>query len=201
MALFGIGASPVASPCIRGDGLYLRVPEIRDFEQWATLRDRSRAFLSPWEPVWAEDDLTRASFRRRVRRHVQEMESEEAFAFLIFRETDDCLLGGVTLGHLRRGVSQTATMGYWMGAQHAGKRHMSRAVRALTGYAFGTLRLHRLEAACLPHNTASIRLLEATGFKHEGLARGYLRIAGQWQDHLLYALLDGDPPGLSLRRV
>jgi ribosomal-protein-alanine N-acetyltransferase len=70
---------------------------------------------------------------------------------------------------------------------------MTRAVRALVDYGFSRLRLHRIEAACLPHNLASMRLLERNGFRKEGLARSYLRINGQWQDHVLYGLLDGDP--------
>jgi ribosomal-protein-alanine N-acetyltransferase len=75
---------------------------------------------------------------------------------------------------------------------------MSRAVRAATGFAFATLRLHRIEAACLPHNEASTRLLERNGFKKEGYARAYLRINGIWQDHLLFALLESDPVPLRL---
>jgi ribosomal-protein-alanine N-acetyltransferase len=71
---------------------------------------------------------------------------------------------------------------------------MTAAVRALAGFAFATLRLHRIEAACIPANTASIRLLEKTGFAREGYAREYLCINGVWQDHLLYAQVREDPP-------
>ena len=192
MALFRLGTTPDYPGTLRGDGVYLRPPEMRDFGAWAALRAESRAFLEPWEPVWPGDDLTRTAFRRRLRRHMQEIENEEAFAFLIFRQADDRLLGGLTVGQMRRGVVQAATLGYWMGAAHAGKGHMARAVRAASVFAFATLRLHRLEAACLPHNERSVRLLESIGFQHEGLARAYLRINGSWQDHLLYALLDSD---------
>ena len=97
------------------------------------------------------------------------------------------------MGQIRRGVAQTATLGYWMGQTHAGQGYMSRAVRAASGFVFGHLRLHRLEAACLPHNEASMRLLQSVGFQREGYARAYLRIAGRWQDHVLFALLDSDP--------
>ena len=194
MALFGFGSSFSQPPVVRGDGIVLRPADMRDFEAWASLRERSRAHLTPWEPVWPAEDLTRSAFRRRVRRHALEIDNDEAFAFLIFRDSDSVLLGGITLGHVRRGVAQTATLGYWMGAPHAGQRYMSRAVRAMVGFAFTTLNLHRLEAACLAHNAASIRLLQATGFHREGYARGYLRIAGIWQDHVLFARLDSDVP-------
>jgi ribosomal-protein-alanine N-acetyltransferase len=177
---------------VRGEGLYLRAPEMRDHDEWSKLRSRSRAFLTPWEPVWPADDLTRSAFRRRLRRHAEEMERDEAYTFLVFRESDDILLGGLTLGQVRRGVAQAATLGYWMGAPYAGHGYMTRAVRGALGFCFGVLRLHRVEAACLPHNTPSVRLLERVGFHREGYARAYLRINGTWQDHVLYAILESD---------
>jgi ribosomal-protein-alanine N-acetyltransferase len=178
---------------IRGEGLYLRASEMRDYVEWAELREKSRSFLTPWEPLWPIDDLTRASFRYRVRRHAEEMARDEAYSFFIFREEDDALMGGLSFGHVRRGVSQAATLGYWMGESYAGKGHMTRAVRAACAYAFEKRGFHRIEAACLPTNEPSKRLLERVGFKQEGYARSYLNINGQWRDHLLYALLETDP--------
>ncbi len=191
MALFRLGPSHDATTVVRGSGIYLRPAEMRDFEEWAALRDSSRTFLSAWEPVWPSDDLTRASFRRRLRLHAEEMSRDEAYPFLVFRE-DEVMVGGLTIGQIRRGVAQTATLGYWMGEAYAGRGYMSRAVRAAANFVFSTLRLHRLEAACLPHNEASMRLLQSVGFRHEGYARSYLRINGRWQDHILYALLETD---------
>jgi ribosomal-protein-alanine N-acetyltransferase len=198
MALFRLG-SPVESPhLVRGNGVYLRPGQMRDFEQWASLRERSREFLAPWEPTWAPDDLTRLAFRRRIRRNNEEIERDETYPLFIFRAEDSVLLGGLTLGQIRRGVSQTGTIGYWMGAEHAGKGYMARAVRALLAAAFsssvfGSSRLHRVEAACIPRNEASLRLLKACGFQQEGYARSYLRINGSWEDHVLFAILDSDP--------
>jgi len=193
MALFRFHKSPAAAPAIRADNLYLRAPEAGDFEAWAKLRALSRDFLTPWEPVWPADDLTRPAFRRRLRRQAEEIDRDETYPFFLFRADDDVLLGGLTLGQIRRGVSQTATMGYWMGAPFAGKGYMSRAVRAALGHAFGALRLHRVEAACVPSNDRSRRLLESCGFRREGYARAYLEIDGRWQDHLLFAILATDP--------
>jgi len=199
VALFRLGPTSENATFVRGEGVYLRPPDMRDFEAWAGLRERSRAFLTPWEPTWPGDDLTRSSFRRRLRRHQQEIDSDEAYPFLVFRE-DDALLGGLTLGQVKRGVVQAATLGYWIGAPYAGRGFMSRAARAAISFAFSTLRLHRIEASCLPHNEASIRLLERVGFTREGYARAYLRINGAWQDHLLYSLLESDPTPLRLPR-
>ena len=100
---------------------------------------------------------------------------------------------GLTLANIRRGVAQAGSIGYWVGAPFARKGYMTAAMRALVPFCFTTLRLHRLEAACIPSNTASVRLLEKTGFQREGYARRYLCINGEWQDHLLYARLKDDP--------
>ena len=193
MSLFRLTRTPEIEPLIRGDGLYLRPAVAADFAAWAQLRAESRAFLAPWEPTWPEDDLTRAAFRRRLRRQSEDMARDESFTFLVFDSSTDALLGGLTLGGIRRGVAQAATLGYWMGEPYAGKGYMTRAVRAASAYIFEKQGLHRIEAACLPNNEPSKRLLERVGFKQEGYARSYLNINGQWRDHLLFALLEGDP--------
>jgi len=193
MALFRLNRSKTAEPLVRGDGVFLRPGMMEDYAQWAALREASRAFLVPWEPTWPEDDLTRAAFRRRLRRQAEDSAREESHSFLIFHASTDELLGGVTLGGVRRGVAETGTLGYWIGAAHAGRGHMTRAVAAVASFAFSTMRLHRLEAACIPANAASIKVLERNGFRREGFARGYLCIDGAWRDHLLYARLAGDP--------
>jgi [ribosomal protein S5]-alanine N-acetyltransferase len=182
-------------PVIEGKGVVIRVPQMSDWSEWARLRAESRAFLEPWEPVWPADDLTRSSFRRRMRRYNNEMRSDLGYPFFVFRTGDKALVGGITLNNVRRGVAQSVSLGYWVGAPHSRHGYMSAALAALLPFAHGTLRLKRIEAACLPHNAASIRLLEKLGFKREGYARQYLCIAGEWQDHLLYARLGGDPIG------
>jgi len=185
-------AEPLA--LIAGDGVTLRTPQMTDFSEWAALREASRDFLVPWEPTWPHDDLTRSAFRRRVRRYAEDLRTDQGYAFLILRTTDGVLLGGLTLAHIRRGVAQAASLGYWMGQPFARHGYMTAAVRAIIPFAFTTLRLHRLEAACIPSNAASIRLLERIGFVREGYAREYLCINGVWQDHLLFARL-ADGPG------
>ena len=174
-------------PSIDGEGIYLRTPVAADFKEWAQLRAESRSFLTPWEPLWPNDDLTRTAFRRRLRRYQREIRDDQGYPFFMFRAGDDVLVGGLTLTHVRRGVSQSCMLGYWMGASHADRGYMTNGVRAILPFIFETLKLHRVEAACLPHNVASIKLLEKVGFTREGHARNYLCINGQWQDHLLYA--------------
>lgn len=177
---------------IPGRGLYLRAPQLTDFPQWSELRERSRAFLTPWEPTWGPDDLTKPSFRRRLRRYQREIREDQAYPFFIFREEDDALLGGCTLSGVQRGVQQSCTLGYWAGEDHAGRGHVTAAVRALIPFVFEELKLHRLQAACLPENERSRAVLRKCGFTEEGIARGFLRINGAWRDHVVYAILRDD---------
>jgi [ribosomal protein S5]-alanine N-acetyltransferase len=181
-------------PCVAGDGVVLRTPQMTDYNEWAALRENSRAFLTPWEPTWPEDDLSRSAFRRRIKRYVEDLRTDQGYAFLIVRNADNALVGGLTIANIRRGVAQAGSLGYWMGQPFARQGYMTAAVRAVVPFAFATLRLHRLEAACIPTNAGSIRLLENTGFVREGYAREYLCIAGTWQDHLLYARLQEARP-------
>ena len=181
-------------PVIRGERVYLRYPRMPDYLQWSKLRGESRAFLSPWEPQWARDELTKGAFRRRLKRYAQESRNDTAYAFFVFRKEDETLLGGCTLSNVRRGVTQCCTLGYWIGERFARKGYMQDAIHALLPFIFQTLGLHRIEAACLPSNEPSKSLLIKTGFKQEGLARRYLQINGDWQDHVLFALLADEAP-------
>ncbi len=174
---------------IFGGTVTLRTPQILDYQAWAELRAESRNYLIPWEPTWSRDELTRAAFRHRLKHYARDMRDDQVYPFFIFDSGDDNLLGGITLSNVRRGVSQTGSIGYWMGRPHACKGHMTSALHALVPFIFDTLKLHRIEAACLPHNTASIGLLLKCGFEREGYASRYLKINGAWQDHVLFGLL------------
>jgi len=173
--------------------VFLLPPRMGDFKSWAALREESRDFLTPWEPTWPHDALTRHAFRRRLKAYTQEWRQGTGFSFLVYRLSDQVLMGGVTLSNLRRGVAQSASLGYWIGERFARQGFMSEAVAAVLEFAFEELALHRVEAACLPENDASRSLLLKVGFRQEGYARQYLRINGKWQDHLLFEILRDDP--------
>ena len=177
-------------PVVKGHGLILRPPRAADHEAWATLRQASHAYLQPWEPLWPEDDLTRAAFKRRLTIYGREMEAGNAWPFFIFADADQSLVGAITLSNVRRGVAEVGTVGYWIGQGHAGRGYATAAVRAMLGYAFDDLKLHRIEAACVPANIASRRVLEKAGFALEGQARAYLKINGAWADHLLFGVVN-----------
>ena len=102
------------------------------------------------------------------------------------------MVGGITLSNIRRGPSQCGTLGYWVGQDHARKGYMTEATEAVVAHAFDTLRLTRLEAACLEENTPSRALLAACDFHFEGIARSYLEVDGRVRDHMLFARVVGD---------
>lgn len=193
MAFFRTVSLTEQLPAIVGEGVVLRPPQMADYPEWAALREASRNFLTPWEPTWPPDDLARGSFRRRIKRYAEDQRCDLAYPFFIFRRSDNVLVGGLTLANVRRGCAQTGSLGYWIGESHARRGYMTAAVATFVPFAFQTLRLHRIEAACIPANVASTRLLEKTGFRREGFAREYLCINGAWQDHLLFARLKHDP--------
>ena len=181
-------------PVLEGDSLFLRYPEMGDYLQWSKLREESRDFLAPWEPAWATDELSRTAFRRRLRRYAREIRDDLAYPFLVFRTRDEVLLGGCTISNVRRGVTQCAAIGYWIGKPYARQGCMFAALRALLPFAFGTLALHRIEAACIPENEASRNLLRKLSFREEGRALRYLQINGEWRDHILFGLLQDESP-------
>lgn len=175
-----------------GERIFLRPMRAKDWRSWSRLRLSSRDFLVPWEPTWPADALTRHAYRRRVRAQIAESRQGLGYTLHIFRHQDHALLGAITLGQIRRGVALTATLGYWIGEPYARQGYMGEAMEMIMRFAFRELGLHRLEAACLPSNEASQALLKRLGFREEGVARGYLRIAGEWRDHLLFARLSED---------
>ena len=187
---FTSGSAP---PELVGDHVYLRMPQLSDYVGWARVRQESRAFLEPWEPTWSTDALTRAAFRRRLHRYARGIREDQGIAFFIFDKQDDRILGGITLSQICRGVTQSSSVGYWIGRPHARQGFMADALRVTVRFVFEGLRMHRLEAACIPNNLPSQGVLKKCGFREEGLAREYLCINGVWQDHKLFAIVSSDP--------
>ncbi|MBO9454691.1 GNAT family N-acetyltransferase [Paracoccus sp. R12_1] len=179
--------------------IVLRLPAHSDFNAWTALRIESREFLTPWEPVWSPDHLSRKSFTNRVYWAARASRGGTALPLFLLRR-DGVLLGAITLDNIRRGPAQSGTIGYWIGKPFARQGYMREAIGALVHHAFSTLDLSRVEAACLPENAASRGVLERAGFKYEGVAQSYLQINGRWRNHVLYANLRGDRRGRSEAR-
>lgn len=187
--------SPFANdpvPLLRHGSVFLRAPLLSDFDEWARLRQESREFLASWEPLPPANEFSKFGFRARIKYYQQQARNDTAYPFFIFHRDGGHLLGAVTASNIRRGAAQMCSMGYWIGKPYARQGHMGHALNAMVDHAFSGLGMHRVEAACLPSNQASIALLRRCGFSEEGLARKYLNIAGKWQDHLLFARLRED---------
>lgn len=170
----------------------LRSPVERDWRAYAEIRAASRKFLEPWEPTWPNDALSRDAFYRRLNRYASDWRNDTGYSMFLFDRESAALVGGISLSNIRRGVAQCGTLGYWMGEAYAGKGYMREALQLLLDFSFDELSLHRIEAACLPNNEPSRRLLLGSGFSEDGYARKYLKIRGAWQDHLLFSLLAED---------
>jgi [ribosomal protein S5]-alanine N-acetyltransferase len=182
-------------PKIETERMTLRLPGHHDWRAWSALRESSATFLTPWEPVWAHDHLTRRAFTNRVYWALRAETQGTALPLLLIRRSDSSLLGAITLDNIRRGPAQTGTLGYWIGVDVARQGFMREAIKAVVHHAFTALDLSRIEAACLPENAPSRGVLEKCGFKYEGVAQSYLQINGRWRNHVLYANLRSDRRG------
>ena len=177
---------------LTGERVFLRPPKRRDALKWQKLRMSSKSFLVPWEPSWDASSCTRRAYLRYFKNSNYLANMDRAYSFLIFKTDDKTLLGGINIGNVRRGVSQSASLGYWIGEKYSRNGYMKEALKLLIPSLFVDLRLNRIEAATLEENIASKNLLKKIGFKKEGVLRKYLKINGTWRDHILYGLLEND---------
>ena len=177
---------------LSGERIHLRPPKRRDALKWQKLRLSSKAFLIPWEPKWDSFSCSRRAYMRYLKNSNYLANMDRAYSFLIFDNLDKNLLGGINVGNVRRGVSQSASIGYWIGEKYSKKGYMYEALRILIPSLFIDLRLNRIEATILEENLASKSLLKKLGFKKEGKLRKYLKINGNWRDHIIYGLLHDD---------
>jgi ribosomal-protein-alanine N-acetyltransferase len=176
----------------RGGGVNLHAPKWADYEEWVDLRTVNKDHLTPWEPLWDPSHLSRTRYRTRLAKFKKLIADDEGYPFHVFRADDKCLVGACNLTQVRRGSQQSAHIGYWVGEKYSRQGFARASVQAVLGFAFNDLGLHRVSAAVQADNTASIKLLETIGFQSEGTARGFLKINGQWADHIVYARLSSD---------
>ncbi|OLY47980.1 ribosomal-protein-alanine N-acetyltransferase [Bartonella apis] len=177
-------------PNLKAKDVYLRFPMIDDYKEWAAVRTESRPFLEPWEPLWPEDAHTLTRYKNHLERYIEGRKNGQFFVFFVFLNDNNNLIGGISLGNIRRGVVQSGEIGYWCGEKYSGHGFMHESLELMVDFAFQQLKLHRLQAATIPTNIRSISLLEKCGFVREGLMRSYVKIHGEWQDHYLYSLLE-----------
>lgn len=186
-----LNASP---PRVRLEGarIYLQPPRMRDWHDWRDVRGRNENFLKRFEPAWPDNCLTREFFKRRLRRQKWDWEQQQARYFLIRRREDDALVGGININNLQLGAARHGSLGYWLDEAHQGQGYMRESIGLVLSYAFAALGLMRMNAACIPENDRSKKLLLRCGLKEDGFAPAYLQINGVWRDHHLFGITRDD---------
>jgi ribosomal-protein-alanine N-acetyltransferase len=154
---------------------------------------KDREFQAPWEPARDERWYTEAGQGADLRAALERHAAGLALPCVVL-DDDGAVAGRVTLNNVVRGAFQSCSIGYWVASASNGRGLATSAVAEMLRRAFTDLGLHRVEAGTLLHNAASQKVLERNGFTRYGLAPRYLRIAGRWQDHVLFQVLDSATP-------
>jgi ribosomal-protein-alanine N-acetyltransferase len=163
-----------------------------DAPVFAELLRANREFLAPWEPVRPEAYFTDGGQREVIRAALEQQEQGSTLPHVIVDDSGS-VVGRITLNGITRGPFQSCSLGYWLSASDNGRGLATAAVRDMMRVAFEELGLHRIEAGTLLHNVRSQRVLERNGFVRFGVAPAYLKIAGAWQDHVLFQVLTSIP--------
>lgn len=182
---------------LMAEDVFLRPAEEGDYFAWADVRRRNESHLKPFEPAWPKDCLSEEFFARRLNRINEDWAQDSAYCFLIFDQDHQSLIGGININNVCRGAAQYAALGYWIDRDWQGRGLMKQSVLTALNFAFGTLKLSRMNAACVPHNTRSKQLLLSCGFTEEGFAKSYIQINGVREDHILFGLNANDFSGVS----
>jgi len=171
-----------------GELVTIRAFTLDDVAELLELRERTRDFNTPYEPRRSEGFFTSAGQRAEIIRDREEWMADRMYAFAIIERATGRLRGRVGLANIVRGAWDNATLGYFVDQEVNGRGYATEAVHLALRFAFGPARLHRVQAAVMPHNERSARVLRKNGFRLEGHAPRYLRLAGGWRDHDLYAI-------------
>ena len=174
---------------IETERLTIRLPQAADVPEIIRYYHENRAHLQPFSPTFGADFLDFATWNEQVRVRSSEYSAGESFrGFLFARCEPQRIVGNLNLTHVHRGASQSCVLGYNLASEEQGKGYMTEAVTAAVTFAFGRLKLHRVAADYMPHNTRSAAVLRRCGFRIEGHANQYLQINGKWEDHVLTAI-------------
>lgn len=170
--------------------LVLRAPRTNDVGEIRRLLRANHEHLKPWNPAPppGDDPTSITEVSKTVLRQRRDWKNGAGFVFMIAeRREPSRFIGKIALNGIMRGAMHGAYLGYWMDVDHQGKGYVTEAIHAVLDFAFGPAALHRVQAAIMPRNARSLRVIEKIGFRREGYAERYLQIAGKWEDHILFA--------------
>lgn len=166
-----------------------RLVTMDDAATLADLVGRNREFMAPWDPIRPEEFFTTAGQTAVIEELLDAYDRGVTLPHVIL-DTAGQVVGRITLNGIVRGPFQSCSLGYWVSEERNGQGLATAAVAHIKTIAFGELDLHRLQAETLLHNTASQRVLVRNGFERCGLAPAYLNIAGRWQDHIMFQVIN-----------
>ena len=175
--------------------LVMRAPLVVDVPELRLLMRTNAEHLRPVSPLArpGEDSTSLTELSNVVARQRREWRQDRGYSFVItMKHPDRPIIGRLALNNVVRGVLQNAYLGYWIVASHQGRGFITEAVRSIIGFAFDTLKLHRVQIAIMPRNERSLRVVERLGIRREGKALAYLAIAGTWEDHEIFAVTAGE---------
>ncbi len=183
---------------LRHDTLTVR-PLVRgDQRAWEEQRQVNAEWLTPWDATSPEPGAGPATFAQMVRWHRRSARQGLSYTWAMALDEDrpgrDRLVGLISLGGIQHGSVRSGAVGYWIDRRQAGRGLTPTAVAMVTDWAFRGLGLHRVEINVRPENARSLRVPEKLGFRREGLRERYLHVAGQWCDHIGYALTVEEAP-------
>ncbi|GGP17629.1 alanine acetyltransferase [Silvimonas iriomotensis] len=187
--------APCMSPIqITTPRLLLHIPPAQDAHLLAAFDDTNRRHLAPWEPVRELAWYAPESYEKRQQQALDHFSAGTALHLVLHDKASGQMVGKCSYTNIVRGPFLACNLGYSLGAAWQGQGLMLEALKATNNYVFNELGLHRIMAAYMPLNERSGRLLKRLGFEREGLARSYLCIAGQWEDHVLTSLINPATP-------
>ena len=174
--------------------LLLQTPGIEHLPQVLDYYIRNREHFAPWGPARQPEWDTAEYHLSKIQQYGDAaQQGGNLWLLIIHKEQPDKIIGDVHLSNIVRGIFQSCHLGYKIDASVQGRGYMREALQAVIDHAFTEMKLHRIEANIMPANLRSIMLVQSLNFEEEGLAKKYLKVNGEWQDHLHYTLLNNDP--------
>ncbi|APO46106.1 alanine acetyltransferase [Paenibacillus xylanexedens] len=175
---------------MRSVNIHIRDISVDDAAGLLQLQKENRDFFDSYSPTRTDEFYTMEGQLKRIQKQAEDRKNDQAYNFGIFTNTDNILVGTVSLFQVMRGPLQSAYIGYDLDRKNNGRGYTTDAVRLVVDHGFNKLKLHRIEAGAMTHNIASIRVLEKVGFQKEGIARQNVHINGKWEDHQILAILN-----------
>jgi ribosomal-protein-alanine N-acetyltransferase len=177
---------------IKGLKVYINPVHRSEVESLLELETRNKEFFNQYAPNRDSDFYTLEGQVKRLEKMEENREKDLGYSFGIYLNENKELIGTIGFFKLERAPAHKAMVGYSLDKERNGKGYMTEALKLIVDFGFNQIKLHRIEAEVMPHNIASIRILENIGFHKEGIAKKNVMINGKWEDHQVLAIINDD---------